>query len=638
MSTQHLFTPVAIGSLQLPHRGIMPAMVTNLCETDGSVSPRFIAYHAARARGGVALNTTEAAYVHRSGRDFPRQLGIDHDGLLPGLTRLTEAVHAAGGRIAVQLFHPGREGNPAEGGGVLLAPSPIPCPVVQVMPHELTVEEIGELVQAFVGAGVRAQRAGFDAVELHGAHGYLINQFLSPHSNQRDDEYGRDATGRERFALEILDGLRAALGRDFPVIYRISAEEYVPGGLTLADTGPFCVHLVEHGIDAINVSGGTYEANCVAGGPWDALGLFVPAAGGIKQAIGGAVPVAVANRIKTPQFADDVIASGQADLVSTGRPLICDPEFYNKARAGQDDLIRVCLSCNYCINTVSGGGSLVCLYNPVAGRETEFDLTAKAATPRDVVVVGGGMAGMEAANTAAARGHRVRLFEAGDGLGGHVVPGTRPPFKSEIAACLTYERNQLAANGVEVSLDKPVDAAFLAGLGAERIIVATGSEPIVPGIPGIDSPGVVLAEDVLLDRATVGHAVAVIGAGSVGVEAAELLCERGREVTLIELAPDMLGDLDFGTRAPLEARIRQTGTRFEFGRRVLEISDHDVVTDTGRLGPFDTVVVAVGYRPNTALADSLNAAGMSYTVVGDAVSPRKIYDAVREGFEAGYRV
>ena len=258
------------------------------------------------------------------------------------------------------------------------------------------------------------------------------------------------------------------------------------------------------------------------------------------------MPVAVANRIKTPDFADEVIASGRADLVCTGRALICDPDFYNKARAGRADLIRVCLSCNHCVNEVSAGGSLTCVYNPLAGHEAEFDLSVKAATPREVVVVGGGMAGMEAANTAAPVVTTSGCYEARHTLGGHVVAGIRPPFKSEIGACIDYERNTLAATGVEVTLDKPVDAAFLAGCGADRIIVATGSDPIRPTLPGIDSPVVVTAEDVLLDRVPVGQHVAVIGAGSVGVETAELLSARGTQVTVIELASDMLADLDAG--------------------------------------------------------------------------------------------
>ncbi len=637
MSTEHLFAPVAIGSLTLPHRGIMPPMVVNLCDLDGSVTDRFIAYHVARARGGVALNITEAAYVHHSGKGFVRQLGIEHDGQVPGLRRLTDAVHAVGGLIAVQLFHGGRQASPELTGGVV-APSPIPCPVVRAMPHELTVPEIAKLVQSFVHAGVRAREAGFDAIEVHGAHGYLINEFLSPHTNHREDAYGGDEERRARFPLEIVDGLRAALGRDFPLIYRISASEYLPGGLTVADSGRFCRRLVEHGIDAINVTGSIYESNRVAGGPWDPLGAFVDDAAGIKEAIGGAVPVAVANRIKTPEFADEVIASGRADLVCTGRALICDPDFYNKARSGESGLIRVCLSCNHCMGELMSGNPVSCLCNPLAGREVDYAWPSTASTVREVVVVGGGIAGMEAANTAASRGHHVRLFEATGVLGGHVIAGTRPPFKAEIGACVDYERAALAANGVEVSLDKPVDAALLAGLGADRIIVATGSDPIVPALPGADGPSVVTAEDVLLGRVDTGADVAVVGAGSVGVETAELLCAQGRSVTVIELADDMLSDLSATLRAPLEARIRQTSTRFEFGRRVVGFGEHEVQTESGNLGPFDTIVLAVGYRPDTELSRALRSAGVAHTVIGDAIAPRKISDAVLEGFTAGYAV
>lgn len=638
MSFDHLFSPVSIGKLKLAHRGIMPSMVTNLCGTDGSVSDRFIAYHVARARGGVALNITEAAYVHHLGKGFPNQLGVDDDALVPGLRRLTTAVHDAGGRIGIQLYHGGRQANAMVTGGTVVAPSPIPCPVMQTMPHELTVTEIAELVQVFVRAGQRAQQAGFDAIEIHGAHGYLINEFLSPHTNHREDDYGRDKAGRARFPLEIVDGLRAALGPETALIYRITADEYLPDGLTVAESAEFCVLLVEHGIDAINVSGGTYETGKTAAGPDEPLGLFVDAAAAIKQTIGSAVPVAVANRIKTPTFADEIIAAGKADIVATGRALLCDENFYNKAKAGQLDLIRTCLSCNHCLNELMSGRSVSCLYNPMTGHELDYGLTTRSGTPRQVVVVGGGLAGMQAANSAAARGHHVRLYEATDQLGGHVLAGVRPPFKSEMSACITYETNSLESNGVKVFLGHPVDAGFLAGCGADDIIVATGSDPIRPPIPGIDSPAVVTAEDVLLDKVIVGDNVVVIGAGSVGVETAEFLVARGKNVTVIEIADDILSDMAPTLRAPLEARIKQTTTRFELGQKVLDIRDREVVTDKATIGPCETVVIAVGYQPDTALARTLDNAGIKHTLIGDAIKPRKINDAVTEGFKAGYAI
>lgn len=245
---------------------------------------------------------------------------------------------------------------------------------------------------------------------------------------------------------------------------------------------------------------------------------------------------------------------------------------------------------------------------------------------------------MEAANTAAARGHHVRLYEATDQLGGHVVAGVRPPFKAEMAACITYQKDSLALNGVEVFLRHPVDASFLAGAGAEEIIVATGSDPIRPPIPGIDASAVVTAEDVLLDKVAVGDDVVVIGAGSVGVETAEFLIARGKRVTVVEMADDILADMAPAMRAPLEARVKQTATRFELGQKVLQIRHRQVVTDKQAIGPCDTVVLSVGYQPDTALARALDSIGLGYALVGDAVEPRKIIDAVREGFEAAYAI
>jgi 2,4-dienoyl-CoA reductase-like NADH-dependent reductase (Old Yellow Enzyme family) len=301
---KNLSTPIKIGKAEIKNRGVMPSMVTNFCNEDGSVTDRFIAYHGARAKGGVGLIIVEAAYVDRRGKGFTYQIGIDHDQLIPGLKKLTDEVHRHGAKIAIQIYHGGRQANALVTCEPLVAPSPIPCPVMQSMPKELSAKEIRELVNAFADAAERAKKAGFDAVEVHGAHGYLLNQFLSPNSNRRTDEYGGSVENRRRFPLEVVDAVRSRVGADFPIIYRITSEEFLPDGLMLGDTVEFSKVLVEHGVDAINVSGSTYVAGKTSSGADDPLGVYVENACAIKREIKSAVPVIVANRIKTPLFAD----------------------------------------------------------------------------------------------------------------------------------------------------------------------------------------------------------------------------------------------------------------------------------------------------------------------------------------------
>ncbi|MGB3956215.1 MAG: FAD-dependent oxidoreductase [Brooklawnia sp.] len=634
---EHLFSPISIGTLQLRNRGIMAPMVVGLCGQDGQVTDDFVAYHVARARGGVGMNITGGAFVDPRSKVSPRQLGCHNDDMIPGLRRLADAVHQAGGRVAVQLLHAGRQSNPLFSQTPLVAPSPIACGVLQVVPHELTTAEIHDLVNAFAAAARRCQQAGIDAIEVHGAHGYLINQFLSPHTNNRTDEYGGDAERRARFPLEVVDAVRAEVGLDYPVMYRISANEYLPDGLTPDDTAAFCRELVEHGIDAIHVSGGTYESNVAAGTEALPLGAFVDDAMAIREGIGRAVPVAVANRIKTPEFADQLIADDKVDIVATGRPLICDPDFYIKAQRGDAADIRVCLSCNWCINQTGMGVHATCLYNPEMGNELRYAHVPAPTHELDVVVVGGGLAGMEAAHTAAGRGHRVRLYEQTDELGGNILPGVRPPFKSEMFACVDYETHMVAKTGVQVEFGQLVDADFLAQLGADALIIATGSAPLVPPIPGADEEVVVVAEDVLLGTVDVGGRVVVIGGGSVGVETAELLATQGREVTVVEMTDKILADMNPGMAYPLMARVAALPIRIVTGERVVEITPEAVVTDAQRID-CDTAVLAVGYAADVELSQELTARGVPHVLIGDAVKPRKIRDAVVEGHDAGLAV
>ncbi|MEJ2199602.1 MAG: NADH:flavin oxidoreductase [Desulfuromonadaceae bacterium] len=372
-SVETLLEPVQIGSLAINNRMIMAPLVTNFCHADGSVSDRYLAFLQARARAGVGLLITEATSVHSSGKAFPNGLGIHSDAMLPGLQRLTDAVHAAGAKIAVQLFHGGRQCFESITGQPLLAPSAIPCPFCGGQPRAMTGEDMQRIIAAFGEAALRAQKAGFDAVEVHGAHGYLLCEFLSAYSNQRSDEYGGSLENRARFPLAVVKKVREAVGADFPVLYRLSAEEYVPGGLTLAETEPFCRMLVAAGIDALDISGGVYEsADKVIQGLELPQGVFVANAAAIKRAVSGQVPVIVAGRLNDPPFMADIVATGKVDLVAIGRGLLADAELVRKIETGHFDDIRNCTACKTgCVGRLFSGKDIACPVNPSLGHESE---------------------------------------------------------------------------------------------------------------------------------------------------------------------------------------------------------------------------------------------------------------------------
>jgi 2,4-dienoyl-CoA reductase-like NADH-dependent reductase (Old Yellow Enzyme family)/thioredoxin reductase len=634
----HYLSPVQIGKLELKNRGVMPAMVTNFSNADGSVTDRLIAYHEARAKGGVGLIIVEAAYVDWAGKGFPNQIGIDKDELIPGLKRLVEHVHRHGTKIAIQLHHAGREADPRVTKMDLVAPSAIPCPVVQAMPKELTIDEIKELVNKYKSAAERAKEAGFDAVELHGTHGYILNQFLSPVSNHRTDAYGGNTEKRMKFPLEIIDAVRDSLGGDYPIIYRIASEEFLPGGLMLEDALAFSKILVEHGVNALHVSGGTYASDRSSSGSDDILGVYVESAAAINKAIHSAIPVIVANRIKTPEFADEIIADGKADLITAGRAVLCDADYYNKIREGREDDIRICLSCNHCTGELVSGRPISCAYNPMLGNELKYDRSTTAGEKKKVLVVGGGPGGMEAAYIAASRGHIVTLYEKNKHLGGNIVPGSKPPYKSEMMAAVDFLSQMLTKEHVAVKLNTEASIDTIKSEGADAVIVASGSSPIVPNIPGVENDYVFTAEDVLMNRRTAGQKVIVIGGGSVGVETAELLASQNKEVCIVEMADEIFSDLSPVQKAGAMGRISRFALRIITGEKVLEISNYSVVTDKQTIEGVDSVILAIGYKPNNRLVKELEEAEIKHLVIGDAVKPRKIYPAVMEGFVAAYHL
>lgn len=639
-----LLEPTQIGSMKLRNRIVMPAMVTNYCTDDGAVTERFKAYHQTRAKGGVGLIITEAAYVHPNGKGFSNQVGIYKDELIPGLKALTDAVHEHGAKIAVQLYHAGRQTTSKVTGMRVVAPSPIPCPVKQETPKELSVDEIKELVEAFGQAARRAKEAGFDAIEIHGAHGYLLNQFLSPYSNKRTDAYGGTFENRMRFPLEVVRRVRQEVGEDFPVIYRMSAEEYVAGGLTVEDTKIFAQKLVEAGINALHVSGGVYESAAMIIQPAAIpQGCYVDVAAAIKEAINNEIPVIVVGRIKDPFMAEQIIREGKADLVSMGRALLADPDLPRKVSEGKIQEIRKCIACNQgCIDRLFQDLDITCIANALTGHETEFDVGIPAEKKKRVLIIGGGPAGLEAARVAALRGHEVVLYEKQTTLGGQMQIAAVPPYKGEINDLANYLINQVEKSDIKVVKGKEADMDTIREVKPDVVILATGAEPIIPKIPGALGENVVTAHDVLKKAYTTGKKVVIIGGGLVGCETAEFLAEQGKEVTVIEMLDDVARDVGPLTRPLLLNRMSEKKINVLTKSKVQKILGDKVILENEsgiqEITGVDTVVMAVGSKSKNDLLKSIEEENIPVYVIGDSVKPRKFIDAIHEGFRVAYNL
>jgi 2,4-dienoyl-CoA reductase-like NADH-dependent reductase (Old Yellow Enzyme family)/thioredoxin reductase len=638
MALDHLFHEGRIGGLLLKNRVIMPAMASLLPDKGGLVSERLITYHAARAKGGCGMNIVEATAVHPTSK-APRNLAIYNDSFIPGLARLAAVIKEAGGRAAVQLWHAGRQTYQRWTEGPLVAPSPIPCPVCREMPVEMTGEAIREMAEAFGDAAVRAQKAGFEAVEVHGAHGYLIAQFMSKYSNHRTDEYGGSLANRARFALSVIKNIRDKVGHGFPVLYRLSAEEGVPGGLTIEDTKVIVKMLEDAGIDAIHVSAGVNKTTHLIVPPLDLpVAMNMENVAVVKSLV--RIPVIAAIRINDPELADRIVAERKADFISVGRGHLADPDFCNKAHAGELDSIIRCIGCNQgCVDRVFVQEQPVsCLRNPSTGREAEYTMKP-VREKKKVLIIGGGPAGLEAAVILGRRGHEVMLIDKEDRLGGQFFLAGAAPRKKEMAAAALQMGRIAERSGVDIRLNTPFTMELLSEIRPDEIVVATGSRPLVPDIEGREQPHVVMAQDVLAGLKSAGESVAVIGGGLIGMEVAELLCSMNKKVTIIEMSDTIANGLGL-LRKPLAMKfIRNNGVQVFVRTKCLSVRKNSIVVEqdgeTREIERIDSVVMAVGVKADRTVETLLKEKGYSCRIIGDAVEARKALDAIWEGSAAG---
>jgi len=634
----HLFQPGRIGSLELKNRLVMPPMATNYALKDGTVSDRQIDYYEARSKGGIGLIIVEFTCVdYPVGKAAGKQLCIDDDRFIPGLRKLTEAIRRHGAKSAIQIHHAGRQTVTLITKNQPVAPSPIPLPGGE-QPRELTVSEIAALVNKFAEAAERAKKAGFDGVEIHGAHGYLISQFLSPLSNNRKDAYGGNVENRARFLLEVIEAIREKVGRDYPVWCRLSAREIgVEGGITLEETQIVSRLAEKAGVDAIHVS--AHAVGPARRPPMaEAPGTFVPFAESIKKVV--SVSVIAVSRIP-PELAESVISDGKADFVSIGRALLADSHLPQKVKVGEMTDIRPCLYCMTCLDSMNWRREgICCAVNPTLGREQEYQVEPTE-SPKKVVVVGGGPGGMEAARVAATRGHKVVLFDVGEELGGQLLVAAKPPFKDTIEAFRRYLVGQLTKLGVEMRLRQRFTADMINKYEPDVVILATGIKPFVPQIPGIKGKKVLKADEVLTGADT-GERVVVIGGELVGCETALYLVERGKKVTIMRRGPELATKVHKFIREPLVGRLQYKGVAILVGVEYEEITEAGVVIRTGtgerKVVEADTAVLAAGAVPDTEILAALQGKVAQVVSVGDCVEPRSIREAVEEGYKAGLTV
>jgi 2,4-dienoyl-CoA reductase-like NADH-dependent reductase (Old Yellow Enzyme family)/thioredoxin reductase len=640
MALDNLFSPVTINGLELKNRAVMPAMGTGYGALDGTVTDRLIAYHERRARGGVGLMITEVCAVDLRGKGFPTEIGAWTDDQVPGLKRLASAVHGEASKLALQLHHAGRETFEAFAGATPEAPSAIPSPTMMQPCEEMSQERIGQVIASYASAARRARDAGLDAVEIHGAHGYLVGQFLSPLSNQREDEYGGSDENRALFAIQILEAVRRQVGPDFPVLIRVSSDELVRGGYDISFMEWLAPLLAAAGADAIHASVGVYSTpgNLSVPSMDTEAGFNLPRARAIKQVAG--VPVIGVGRITDPKLADVAIGRGDADLISFGRQHLTDPDFLTKAQRGAFDDIRWCLGCNQgCIERLSFElKPITCTINPECGREYEGSPPA-VSEPRKVWVAGAGPAGLSAAMAARAKGHEVEVFEREREPGGQLRSASKPPHKQALADWTAWAMRQLESSGVKVHLDREITKPMLDEDRPDVLVLASGALPSVPPIPGIQGDNVFDARDVLLGKVTLEDKAVVLGAGYVGMETADFLTARGVDVTVLEKEEvPPVGKLkahDYW----LNRRIREAGGKLLLSATVLRIEPGAVVFEKDgeeqRLEGVGMVVTALGASPENALLESAEESGIACQVVGDALSPRRLLEAVHEGDAAG---
>jgi 2,4-dienoyl-CoA reductase (NADPH2) len=654
---QKLFEPIKIGEVEIKNRIVMSPMALGFCEDDGTINDRFVEFYTQRAQGGAGLIVVVTGY-NDFGNKMPRSPALEDEKFLPGLKSLTDAVHEHGAKVFAQLMHQGASAFSFIFGIQPVSASAVRSGLTGEMPRELTKDEIKLTIDHLAEGAAMVQKAGFDGVEVIGTGGYLINQFISPLTNKRTDEYGGDFEGRVRFPTELVQTIRESVGADFPISYRTCGDSFMPGGNRQEDIQQVVQAMEKAGADLINQAVGWHQAPMPMITMNVPRGTFVYLAQGIKEKVD--IPVIACHRINDPILAEKVLFDHRADLIGFGRPFLIDPEFPNKAAEGRYGEIRYCTACNACFDQIFSGQPVTCAFNPSVGREKEFEITP-AKKPKKVVVVGGGIGGMEAARVLTLRGHDVTLYEKSDRLGGALNLAAIPPGRGEFVTAVDYLSNEMERLDVKVKMETEADRDVIVEQNPDAVVLATGATPIWPKIPGIDQKNVVHAHDVLEDKAEVKGKAVIIGGGATGAETALFIAKKmamspdvaiylaskkgidpetalqftrsGTDVTVLEMINRIGQDIGRTTRWTIIGELREYDVKMVTLATATKITEEGVVYEhegQEKLAPADTVVIAAGVEPTKGLAVALEDAFAEVHNVGDCVDPRHAMDAIHE--------
>jgi len=634
---QYLFEPFEIKGRHLKNRIVMPALASFLIEDDGSITDKAVEHYRRRAAGGPAMVIVEAHAVSEEGIVSTHQARIFDDRFIEGLSRIARVMKSEGALPAIQIHHSGRQTSSRVIRRKPLAPSNLPCPTISGEVEPLSLEGIQEIITKFGDSAVRAVQAGFELIEIHGAHGYLINQFISKFSNIREDTYGGDTTRRARFAVDVVKEVRRRVGEDFPISFKISAQEFVPGGLDVEESIEILELLVAAGIDIVQVSAGNDATP-----EWICQPMFMDkacladSAAKIKRSL--RIPVMTVGRINDPLVADAIIRDGKADLVCIGRGLLADPEMPKKAQQGKLDDIRICIACNTCMESIFRKGRVECLVNPTLGREKEMEMRP-AAQRKKVMVVGGGPGGLHAGWVAAIRGHEVHLYEKQPRLGGQLNLGSVTKYKKEILSLIDFHIKQVEKMGINIHLNAEATPETIKHEKPDVVILSTGATPVLPDVPGIDRPIVLDLSAVLNGDPPEKRKAVVVGGGATGCEVAHHLAEHGSTVTIVEQLPKIALNLESITRKVLLRELRERGVQFLTGSKLSRVEETGVVV-TGENGretfiEANTVVIAIGNKPDNTLYEQIQSFGIPVYQIGDCLEPRSAKAAISEAAAIG---
>ena len=643
MKLKMLFENIQIGNMNVKNRIMMSPMGTNMGVEDGHATVQLREYFAARAKGGVGMIAVGGGAVHPQGMVEPRLTALWDDKYIPTLRKLTETVHNAAGdvKFGMQLLHGGRQANVKN----KVAPSPIPSlAVVKGVPTELSVNDIKELATVSFGESARRCReAGFDFVEIHAAHGYLINQFLSPISNIRNDEYGGSLENRIRFLLECLVAIKKKAGNDFPVGVRLNGDDFVRNGLTLEESKKIAGILEENGADYIHVSFGIYGAERMTiPSMYEDEGSFAYLARAVKNEV--SIPVIAVGAIKSPLMAEKILRDKWADVVAMGRALIADPDLPKKAMEGRIREIRPCVGCCAgCAEMVMKAVSdMTCVMNPLVGREWNIK-PATAKNKKVILVIGSGPAGMETARLAAMRGHKVVICEKDGNVGGQLVVAAIPPKRQNFIKIIDYYTLQLSQLHVEIRLNKEVNEKVIEEIKPDQIVVATGSVPRVPEIPGLSdcSIDVALAKDILSGDEIAEDNVLIVGGQRYGLLTADFLAQAGKNVIVTNSSKHLAEDLAANDRWPLIARLTEAKVKiYKRNSIIKEIKGDTIIAliegDEIQVRGQDQIIIADGMKSERSVVNIIRKTEIPYHIIGDAKEPRGCLEAIAEANELAY--